>query len=44
VIQTVRGEGYLLNAPEDCDVNAGADNSPPELTAVFAMGGVAADA
>jgi len=44
LIRTVRGEGYLLDAPEDHDVNAGAGNPPPELTAIFALGGCAADA
>ena len=44
MIRTVRGEGYLLDAPENHDVKAGAGNSPPELTAIFALGGYAADA
>jgi DNA-binding winged helix-turn-helix (wHTH) protein len=44
VIRTVRGKGYLLDAPENHDVNAGACNPPPELTAIFALGGCAADA
>jgi len=44
VIRTVRGEGYLLDAPEERDLKAGAGNPPPELTAIFALGGCVADA
>jgi DNA-binding response OmpR family regulator len=44
VIRTVRGEGYLLGAPEERDLKAGAGNPPPELTAIFALGGCVADA
>ena len=44
VIRTVRGEGYLLDAPADRNLKAGVGNPPPELSAIFAMGGCAADA
>ena len=43
VIRTVRGEGYLLDAPEERDLKAGTGNSPPDLTAIFALGGCVAD-
>jgi hypothetical protein len=39
----VRGEGYLLDAPEERDLNAGTGNSPPDLTAIFALGGCVVD-
>jgi DNA-binding response OmpR family regulator len=46
VIRTVRGEGYLLDAVDDGEDGAGtgAGTSPPEMTAIFALGGCAADA
>jgi DNA-binding response OmpR family regulator len=44
VIRTVRGEGYLLDAPAERDLKAGEGDSPPDLTAIFALGGCTADA
>lgn len=43
VIHTVRGEGYLLDSPDDSDGRADAGSSPPELTAIIAMGGCMTD-
>jgi len=45
VIRTVRGEGYLLDLRDVCDgaAGSGAENSTPELTAIFALGECAAD-
>jgi DNA-binding response OmpR family regulator len=44
VIRTVRGEGYLLDAAEECGLKAGTGNSPQDRTAIFALGGCVADA
>jgi DNA-binding response OmpR family regulator len=44
VIRTVRGEGYLLGSPGALDIKGGADNLLPKMTAIFALGGDAADA
>lgn len=44
VIRTVRGEGYLLDSQEERDLHAGACNSQPEMTSLYALGGCASDA
>lgn len=44
VIRTVRGEGYLLDAVEECGLKAGTGNSPQDMTAIFALRGCVADA
>jgi DNA-binding response OmpR family regulator len=44
VIRTVRGAGYLLDAPEQRDLKAGTGNSQQDMTEIYAQGGCVADA